>query len=141
MARLRGRDAKKERFWRRAVGGQRRSGLTVRAWCARHGVRETSFYWWRRELVRREAEQPSLARRDAASPLVSFAPVQVTAESDGARDGSSRIEIIFPDACRVSVVGPVDRRVLADVLAVLHSGDGDAALGMQLAVDAEAAAC
>jgi len=43
MAKGKVRDKRKEAAWRRTVGGQRESGLTVRAFCRRHRVRETEF--------------------------------------------------------------------------------------------------
>jgi hypothetical protein len=49
------RDRTKERFWRRHVAAWRRSGQSVRAYCASAGVSEPSFYAWRRVLVEREA--------------------------------------------------------------------------------------
>ena len=52
------RDRKKEAKWRRVVAGQPGSGLSVRAYCFRHGVKEPAFYWWRAELARRDAARP-----------------------------------------------------------------------------------
>jgi len=109
----RGRDRAKEAFWRRVIREQPKSGLSVRAWCVRHSVTEPSFYGWRRQL----------ARRDEAFQTASFVPVQVTAEARGAEDPASRIEIMFPDARRVAIIGAVDRGALRDVLAVLASMD------------------
>ena len=131
MACIAGRDRKKEIFWRRMMGAQPRSGMSVRAWCREHALRESSFYWWRRRL----------ALRDEGSRATSLVAVRVVAERDGDRrdDGddrddsnagrASRIEIVFPDARRVRVVGPVDRRALTDVLAVLTSTRTAAAEG------------
>jgi hypothetical protein len=87
------------------------SGQSVRAWCFRQGLRESSFYWWRRQL----------ARRDEALQTASLVPVRVTAESGGAAGPASRIEITLPDARRVVVIGAVNRQALTDVLAVLAS--------------------
>lgn len=117
-----GRDRKKANFWRRLVEGQRGGGLSVRAWCARHGVRESSFYWWRR----------ALARRDAAN--LTLVPVRVTPDSPAADTGDAlathgvpaRIEIVWPDRRCVRVVGPVDRQALGDVLAVLAAAESAA---------------
>jgi transposase-like protein len=64
------RDEGKEAFWRRTVRRQGQSGLTVRAFCREHELRETAFYFWRRELAKREA-----ARRRSTT----FLPVRVTA--------------------------------------------------------------
>lgn len=110
-------DRKKELFWRRMMARQPSSGMSVRAWCRKHSVRESSFYWWRRKLSRRDAHAPALV------------PVRVTADrsADDAFDswavnGSlSRIEIVLPARRRVRLIGPVDRQALSDVLAVLAS--------------------
>jgi hypothetical protein len=109
------RDPRKEAFWRRVIHGQPRCGLSIRAWCAHRQVRESSFFWWRRELARREAVRAALS------------PVRITPDSsmDEAADGSpgngsrGSIEILWPNQRRVRVVGPVDRQALADVLAVM----------------------
>jgi len=61
MAKGEVRDKGKEAWWRRTVRRQRRSGLSVRAFCQKHGVRETAFYFWRRELLRRAAARPVAA--------------------------------------------------------------------------------
>lgn len=106
MARGTRRDQKKEVFWRQLVRGQAGSGLSVRAWCRRHGQRESAFYWWRTQL----------ARRDRAAST--FVPVHVTAESATVAS-TGRIEIVLAGDRRVHVVGPVNRQALADVLAVL----------------------
>ena len=111
------RDRKKELFWRRVTGRQPSSGMSVRAWCRKHSVRESSFYWWRRQLARREAHAPVLV------------PVRVRADrsaSDGfdrsAVSGAlSRIEIVLPAGRCVRLIGSVDRQALTDVLAVLTS--------------------
>ena len=111
------RDGKKDAFWRRVIGRQPSSGMSVRAWCRKHALRESSFYWWRRQLARRDAK---------ASVLV---PVRVTSNRSAsevfdlsATNGLlSRIEIVLPARRRVRLIGPVDRQALTDVLAVLAS--------------------
>lgn len=122
------RDRKKELFWRRVIGTQPSSGMSVRAWCSKHSVRESSFYWWRRQLARRDAR---------ASVLV---PVRVTSNRSAsevfdlsAENGAlSQIEIVLPARRRVRLIGPVDRQALTDVLAVLTSAKF---------IEAELAAC
>ena len=54
MAKGKERSKSKEAFWRRLVGRHERSGLSIREFCREHGQRETAFYFWRRELARRE---------------------------------------------------------------------------------------
>jgi transposase-like protein len=87
--------------------------LSVAAYCRRHGLREYGFYWWRREL----------ARRDAAAPAA-FVPVQVMAERPAAEaEKQGAIEIVLPGDRRVRVTGAaVDRRMLRDVLWAMEEG-------------------
>jgi transposase-like protein len=68
---------KREALWRRVVAGHGRSGMSVRAYCAKHGVKEPVFYWWRAEL----------ARRDAIKPLEAFVPVVVQPTASGQVEG------------------------------------------------------
>src|SRR5438045_2504458 len=56
MARGKGwRDPAKEQFWRKAVRGWQRSGLSIRAYCGCNELSENNFYAWRREIARRDA--------------------------------------------------------------------------------------
>ena len=114
------RDSKKEAFWRRVVEGRPGSGLSVRAWCRRHRVRETSFYWWRRALARRDAEaRMPLSQRVGKARLV---PVRVSAQDlTFLKEPSGCLEIILPGARCIRVTAPVDRQALADVLEVLST--------------------
>ena len=110
MAQGRRYDRTKELFWRRMVRGHAGSGLSVRGWCRRHDLKEPGFHWWRREL----------ARRDARPILV---PVRITgAQAPSPSFEDPTLEIILVDGRRVRVRGPVDRAMLADVLAVLMDG-------------------
>jgi len=106
MARRRRRDLKKEAFWRRVLRGPADTGLSIRAWCRKQGVRESAFYWWRTRRAPR-AEAPT------------FVPIHVSTESSTGTP-AGRIEIVLAGDRRVHVVGPVDRQALADVLAVLE---------------------
>jgi hypothetical protein len=54
------RDPVKEKYWREQIARWQKSGLSVRAFCAEHGVVETSFYAWRRELIIRARESGEL---------------------------------------------------------------------------------
>lgn len=64
--RLRQTDPAKERYWRDVVHRQPLSGQSVREYCLQTGVKESAFYWWRRELARRsetrKADRPRPAR-------------------------------------------------------------------------------
>lgn len=56
MAQRKRRSKRKEAEWRVLISRQRRSGLSIRQFCAEKGLSEPSFYAWRRELERRDGE-------------------------------------------------------------------------------------
>ena len=103
------RSAAKERYWRKHVGDQARSGLTARAYCQRKGLSEPSFYAWRREL----------ARRDDACQVAGpqFAEVVLTGEAPVA--SRSALQIHLADA-RIEVFSGCDRATLELALAALR---------------------
>lgn len=103
------RNLKRELFWRRMIQKQVCSGMAVAAWCLKRRLDPSSFYWWRRQL----------ARRDTQKKQVSFVPVHVTEDVPG--NGSGEIEIVLAGGRRVRIHGRVDRRMLSDVLAVVES--------------------
>jgi hypothetical protein len=124
-------------LWRRRIGDQARSGATVRAFCRRHGLQQPAFYWWRRELERRDAEVARRRERNRREAEVAFVPVRVMASSPGPHggtpeqepdrdppmgvaDGGAGIEVVLEGGRRIRVNGRVDRQALADVLAVLE---------------------
>jgi len=121
------------------VEGQRSSDFSVRAWCSQNDVRESAFYWWRRELARRDAEASgSRLLRSAPRKVPALVPVRITANESPADVESStespgRIEIFLPHQRCVRLIGPVDRQMLTDVLAVLCDEDAnaEATLGTQ----------
>jgi hypothetical protein len=108
MASGAGRKRKTEQDWRGFIREQAGSGLPVAAWCRRHGLVAATFHWWRGELARRDARRTKRA----------FVSVQV--RPDEPTEGQGRIEIVLAGGRRVCLTGPVDRRRLAEVLAVLE---------------------
>ena len=113
MARESRLDRKKENFWRQRMREQARSGLSIRAWCREHDLHEHAFYWWRVRLA-----QSGRGRR-ARSRKPTFVPVHVSAQEVTGTDG--QIEIALSGDRRIRIHGPVDRQMLADVLAVLEA--------------------
>jgi hypothetical protein len=61
MAHGKPRDPRKEQHWRSLIHLWKNSGLSVRAFCARHHITQPSFYSWRRELQQRDGPQQFLA--------------------------------------------------------------------------------
>ena len=107
MGNVASRDSRKESAWRRRLSRQAESGQSIRSWCREHQVTEAAFYWWRKELARRDAE--------VASP--SFVPVHVAEEP--VQDSDGQIEIVLTDGRRLRVTGLVNRRMLTEVLEAL----------------------
>jgi len=107
MAKMAGaRSRKKEAGWRKHIRAQMGSDVSIAAYCCRHGLPEHGFYWWRRELARRDVQPPA------------FVPVTV-AHQPPVHGAEGQIEILLPGDRRVRVMGVVDKGMLADVLAVL----------------------
>jgi hypothetical protein len=56
------RDPGREKFWRRAIRDRQQSGLSVRDFCRREGLKDWTFRWWRQKPARRD-RQPAAAPR------------------------------------------------------------------------------
>ena len=102
----RARDGRKERQWRRWISQWQTSGLSVRDFCARHGLATASFYNWRRVLERRAMERPA------------FVPVQVVADTPPPQAGA--LELVLPNGRTVRVTPGFDAVTLRQLLAVLE---------------------
>ena len=108
------RDRGKEQFWRRMMRQWRCSGLSVRAFCAEHGLSEPSFFNWRRTIAERDnqdvAKMPRAARKNARP---TFVPVRVLA-------ASALLEVAFERGRVVRVPRGFDADTLRQLLAVLE---------------------
>jgi hypothetical protein len=112
MAR-RQRDLKREQTWRKHVERQRTSGQTVRTYCNAHQLRETSFFFWRQEIAKRDREAAA-----TSSPVPAFVPVAVI-EPPTENRADAPIDIRLADGHRVRVRSGCDRSLLTDVLSLL----------------------
>jgi|SRR5262245_3068494 len=109
MAPGRARDERKERQWWHRIAQWRTSGLSVRDFCARHGLATPSFYAWRRRLQQRAADTPAVV------------PVQVVADAVPAR--TSALEVVLADGRTVRVSPGFDAVTLRQLLAALEGED------------------
>jgi hypothetical protein len=134
MAKKGERDPKRERFWRAVLRKQGRSGLTAKEFCRHEQLSEASYYFWRRELARRDREPSQLRRRRreavgaapfraAKRPPVTSTPLfqELSILGGPSSAADRRLEIILPDGCRLRLPAEVDRRLLADVLQALET--------------------
>lgn len=108
----------KERFWRRMVRLWHGSGLSVRAFCARHELSEPTFYAWRRTVRQRDAV--------ARSSGPAFLPVQVTSEVKAppttAGEATTALELVLHGGRRLHVGVGFDGPTLQRLLALLEEG-------------------
>ena len=74
------RSGEREAYWREQVQQQAASGVSVRQFCEERGLRESSFYAWRR----------TLRQRDQAASGPAFVPVMIAPHF---ASGGSRITI------------------------------------------------
>jgi transposase-like protein len=94
--------------WTRIVREWRKSGLSVRAFCQKHGVPEYGLYAWRRRF----RNEKGTDRRDGKA---AFVPVRVVPQGTS----STGLEISFPSG-HVLRAGPqVDTETLARAVALL----------------------
>ena len=93
----------KVEVWRELVDRQKKSGLTVQAFCQQRGVSGWSFYQWRKRL--------------AMNPRMSFALVETR---EASREGTAAVELWLNGGDRLQIAPGVDAATLRTVLAVLR---------------------
>ena len=119
-------DPAKETLWRKILKRQQDSGLSVRAFCDREGLKDFNLFRWRRELSRRDRRAntaiPSRSAGEPTAPTASpvFLPVRVIDDRGERARTIMPIEILLPDGPIVRVPLGFDPRTLGDVLAVLE---------------------
>ena len=86
------RDPEREQFWREVLKRQASSGLSVREFCRREQLAETSFFAWRRTIRQRDDEQQPIAQP-------AFIPAVVTSASSA--DTSIVLELASGAALRL----------------------------------------
>jgi len=108
--------------WKRIVGEQQVSGLSVAAFCRQARVPQASFYFWRKKS-RGDRRLPGVRRARARGGR--FVEVKVSAESSigpATRRETSGVELRLPGRRRVVVRPGFDRRTLVELLEVLELG-------------------
>ncbi len=81
MAHGRQRDPRLEAYWRKKLRRQRKSGLSVREFCAREGVPESACRAWHRIIQQRDLERRGPEHAES-SPPPAFLPVLVANSND-----------------------------------------------------------
>jgi transposase len=120
------RDRAKERLWRQHLAAWRRSGLSVRAFCAAQGLSEPSFYSWRRMLTQRDRRGVcksasgggTVSGAALAADVSPFVPVRLVDDKPPAT-----VEVVLRGGRVVRVAAGFDAQVLRAVVAALEEGD------------------
>ena len=118
MARSGERDAGKERYWRSIMALWRRSRpITVRDFCAEHGLSEPSFYGWRRVLAQRLVGKRAhlRARRQTDPQPAAFVPLRIVPMPSASAD----LQIVLSSGDVVRVPSAFDAATLRQLLAIL----------------------
>ena len=98
---------------------QQRSGLAVRAFCLREGLKDWTFRWWRQELARRDREPSTAPQGERTEAAPAFLPVRVVDREAVSPRPVPSIEIVLPTGPTVRVPAGFDPQTLGDILAVL----------------------
>jgi transposase-like protein len=102
------RDRSREQFWRKTLADFEASGLSIRGFCRAHDLHESAFYFWRRELTRRDRRS---AKRTASSKPM-FVPIRVVA--------SQPLEVVLRSGHVVRVAAGFEASHLQAVVAALE---------------------
>ena len=107
------RNLRLEARWRALLARYPKSGLSVRAFCAREQVKECGFYTWRRTLRLREQEQ-----------ALSFVPVVQSQREVSGGDDSMAVELLGGRVLRLPMRMPVLQ--VAELLRAIEGTGGTA---------------
>lgn len=138
-------DSEKERDWREKVARQAASGLSINEFCRRERISVSGFYWWRRELVKRDAANGERGVETVMAGMPAFAEVNVVDDGatprksgrdggggvdrrarfgrqatgqngDEANAGMTAIEIVLTDPVRIFVPAGCDWGILRSII-------------------------
>src|SRR5262245_27188100 len=108
MAEVARNGSSREGYWRLVVARWKQSGRSVGAFCRAEGLNQATFYWWRRELKRRDQPKPALL------------PVRVLA-TEAVAVGAG-VEVVLANGRCLRVTAGFDPHTLVQVVALLEEG-------------------
>jgi transposase-like protein len=112
------RDANKQTRWLNLIGLWQRSQFSIREFCKRRGLSETSFHSWRRVLRRRGLLQdlPTLQEPVKSSPATAFVKLTVDAEPPAA----SAIDLVLSERRFLRIRPGFDAATLRELVRLLE---------------------
>ena len=120
------RSDEKETFWRKAIDRQRRGGATIREFCRREGLSESSFHAGRRVIAKRDSEREDGAARGGQE----LVPVDVLATGQDAASMwavERRLEIVTPGGWTLRFDSGARPEIVGEWLDVLARRQGGGA--------------
>lgn len=124
-------DTKKQAFWIRTFKKWESSGDSARAYCARHGLKETQFHWWKKVLQNRGKWKPgqsgNASRLSPEQPSVTFAAVELResvsaeiSEPQEAALATGTLTLCVADRYQIRIPRGFDPFTLERVLSILE---------------------
>jgi transposase len=112
-------DASKQQHWLDLMRRWQQSSCSVRAFCARYGLTQASFYFWRRVLRERGLlqERPAPARPTLSTPPPA-AFVKLTLDADA--PSTTAVEVVLNDRRRLRVHPGFDPATLLQLVRLLE---------------------
>ena len=120
------RSVAKELAWRELFATQTTTRMPVAEFCRDRGIAASGFYFWRKEIARRDAERntaPQSSRPQVAKGVVDFAEVEVTKSKvshDRDEYNGQPITIHVANDYRIEVPRDFDPHTLREILCVLR---------------------
>jgi transposase-like protein len=111
----------REQEWRDTLARWRRSGQTVREFCQRERLSVSLFYYWKKEVARRDLGLPPMACNGKPKPArtrraAKFVPLNVLrVDLDEAT-----LEVVLAGGRRLKIGGDFNAAVLKKLLGVLE---------------------
>ena len=106
------RDPNREAKWRETMSAWSASGQTVKQFCHEHGLKDSAFYSWRRELRRRDGDELDNGgrsrQRSGKKRTGRFIQLEV-----GSASSSLRMHV--GGELMIDVPATLDRQILTDV--------------------------
>ena len=110
--------SEKRNAWAARIADCSQSKLTIREWCAKHGVTERQLWYWRRQLQQKSAVSSTPSRGTGPAQemeSVEWAPVQIAPESACEVGGIA----VHVGCARIEIRPGFDHALLSDVVSVL----------------------
>jgi transposase-like protein len=115
--------SEKRKAWAARIADYQQSKLTIREWCAKHGVTERQLWYWRRRLQAKPGVSTSSSPGGGPAQemeSVVWTPVQIASES-ACEGGGIAIHV---GCARIEIRAGFDHALLSEVVCVLASSPG-----------------